>query len=68
MHRPCVQGVLDLPAELGRVQRLRRDLKAAVAAGGPHHVKRLGQVGRVEQENVTSGATVGVVHADHDRV
>jgi len=66
VHRPRIQGLLDLPAELGRIQRLRRDLQAVVMAIGPHGLKRRGQLVQVEQNNGTGGAAILVVHADHD--
>ena len=68
MHRPRIQGLLDLPAELGRIQRLRRDLPASVTANVSHHLKRLGQVVRVEQNNVAGGAAIQMVNADQDGV
>jgi hypothetical protein len=42
VHRPRVQGFLDLPAELGPIQGLLRDVNAICTAVGPHRLQRAG--------------------------
>ncbi len=68
VHRTRLHRLLDVPAELGRAQRLGLDGQAVAPAAVADVLQRHRQVGRVQDEDVVGGATVVVIHHHHDRV
>ena len=68
VDRPSVQSVFDLPAQLGRVQRLLGDLNPTGTGLRPQHFQCLRQLVGLEQENIRGRPAVEVIHAHHDSV